>query len=260
MAKCSRCGATYYYNQLKNGCIFNFRLKTANVAHRHVPDDEAKGAHGITSEFLTHGMNFCPACSAAFLDWMNGSSVVGNESERVKQLQDIAKNATAEIGQLRNQIFVLRDSESHLLEKIQNLEIDNNQIREINSNLKKQLQVRSTNAGNFYSAYVNKIAEYNSLKDQFDAVSKERDGLRAEAGRNNFLTSINVALTAENGRLREQIKDGERLHDEIEALKDALYDLECEKEELSNDLLQSRAESIKLSVKISDAIDTLKRY
>lgn len=258
MAKCSRCGATYYYNQLKNGCIFSFRLKTANVAHRHVPDDEAKAAHGITSEFLTHGMNFCPACSAAFLDWMNGSSVVGNESERVKQLQDIAKNATAQIGQLRNQIVVLRDSESHLLEKIQNLEIDNNQIREINSNLKKQMQ--ATNANNVYGAYINKIAECNSLKDQFDAVSKECDGLRVQAGRNNFLKSVNVALTAENARLREQIEDNERLQDEIEALKDALHDLECEKEELSNDLLQARAESVKLSVKISDAIDTLKRY
>ena len=254
MAKCSRCGATYYYNQLKKGCIFNFRLKTANVAHRHVPDEEAKAAHGMSSDFLTHGMNFCPACSAAFLDWMNGSSVVGNESERIKQLQDIAKNATAQIGQLRNQIVTLRDSESHLLEKIQNLEIDNNQIREINSNLRKGV------SDNFYGAYVNKIAEYNSLKDQFDAVSKECDGLRVQAGRNNFLKSVNVALTAENARLREQIEDSERLRDEIEALKDALHDLECEKEELSNDLLQARAESVRLSGKIRDAIDALKRY
>lgn len=284
MAKCSRCGSEYYYNQLKKGCLVNFRLKKADVTCQHITDEEVKSTNDMCSNLLMHGMHLCPACSAAFIDWMNGSSVVGNEPERIKKLQSMVKDAATENSKLRDQIVIMRDSESHLMEKVKSSELECSQVTKFNASLRDSLQsarnelkslkkdydelyqealdirvsngqlcrekeelkdqvkqLQDRNTGN-YTRYVNKIAEYNSLKDQYEQVEKTIDELREKFDEKSKALQEQCSRTAGLAGARELLLKSLQARDnEIEALRDALHDLECEKQELVDDLEKARA-------------------
>lgn len=283
MAKCSRCGSEYYYNQLKKGCLVNFRLKKADVTCQHITDEEVKSTNDMCSNLLMHGMHLCPACSAAFINWMNGSSVVGNEPERVKQLQSMVKDAAVENSKLRDQIVILRDSESHLMEKVKSAEDECAKVTEFNGSLRNNLQsarnelkdlkkdydelyqdklrvcvlngklcrerddlktqVKQLQDSNshYYARYVDKIADCNALADQCEEAEKALDELREKFEEKSKALQEQCSKTASLAGARELLLKSLQARDnEIEALRDALHDLECEKRELADDLEKAR--------------------